>query len=442
MAISHRLGSTLSLIAMAAALGGCAIAGQRSTHGASASVDLSNVGLAIRAQVALDAKDYATAVDFAERAVEYRPSDANYRTVLGNAYFGAGRFGSAETSYKDSLRLSSNQPEVVLKLVLVTIAQGRNSEALAFLQAARGMMDPGNYGLALALAGQPAEAVSVLEQAARLPDAGARVRQNLALAYALSGQWAEARTVASQDLPGNLVDARIHQWMTFASPAHASDQVASLVGVVPAALDPGQPVRLALRSEGDTRMALAAPGAVAPVQAVPVAPASTPQLAFAEPIQPVYSAPAPVEAAAAPLPEPVFVEPPIEKMAPPPLPAPRPAASLRAASFVPKAAPARPATASRQAAHSSSVVQLGAYSSRDRVQVAWNRLSSRFGMVRDYTPMSARFDGSNGTVYRLSIKGFDSQREAVALCRDLRRSGGNCFVRTVAGDAPVRFASR
>jgi Flp pilus assembly protein TadD len=436
MARSHRFGTALSLVAMTAALGGCAMAGHRSTESASSASkgDLANVGLAIRAQAALNSKDYAAAVDFAERAVAFKPENAAYRAVLGNAYFAAGRFGSAETSFKDSLRLQSNQPDVVLKLVLVTIAQGRNSEALSFLQAGRNVIDPGNYGLALALAGQPTDAVAFLEQAARQPQAAKKKRQNLALAYALAGQWDAARTVVAQDVPANLVDARIHQWMTFASPTHASDQVASLVGVVPAAIDPGQPVQLALRQDGDTRLAAAAPIApAAPAEAsstAPAAPAAAPALAFADPIGPAIA------------PEPVFVAPVAEEEGPPPMPPARKVAPMRAASFVPDAAPVRSAAASKLAGNSTAVVQLGAYSSRDRVQVAWNRLSSRFDMVRNYTPVSARFDGSKGTFYRLSVKGFESQSEAIALCRDVRSAGGKCFVRTVAGDHPVRFASR
>jgi cell division septation protein DedD len=57
-------------------------------------------------------------------------------------------------------------------------------------------------------------------------------------------------------------------------------------------------------------------------------------------------------------------------------------------------------------------------------------------------PMSARFSSARGTVYRLSVKGFASVSEANSLCSSLRRSGASCFVRSVAGDAPVRFASR
>ena len=91
---------------------------------------------------------------------------------------------------------------------------------------------------------------------------------------------------------------------------------------------------------------------------------------------------------------------------------------------------------------SNSVVQLGAYSSPERVTAAWNILTKRYPALAKYTPMRARFDGPNGTVWRLSIKGFASQDEAMSKCDSLQSKGGQCFVRRVAGDAPVQMASR
>src|SRR5206468_12292046 len=161
--------------------------------------------------------------------------------------------------------LYSNQPQVVLKLALVEVALGKNGEALSFLEAAKDVLDPADYGLAVALAGHPRDALAVLETAARAPGADSRVRQNLALALALAGDWTTARTVASQDVPGDQLDSRIHQWMQLASPKKSSDQIAALTGVTPAAIDPGQPTQLAL-NKGDTRMAEAVP-TPAPAQA-------------------------------------------------------------------------------------------------------------------------------------------------------------------------------
>ena len=103
----------------------------------------------------------------------------------------------------------------------------------------------------------------------------------------------------------------------------------------------------------------------------------------------------------------------------------------------------RKASATRIAkGKSRAVVQIGAYSSRDRIAAAWTKVAGKHGSLKRYVPVTARFAGAKGTVYRLSVKGFDSDREAVNLCASLKRAGGSCFVRSVSGDAPVQFASR
>ena len=88
------------------------------------------------------------------------------------------------------------------------------------------------------------------------------------------------------------------------------------------------------------------------------------------------------------------------------------------------------------------MVQLGAYSSRERIAIAWDRVSDKYGHLNDYTPVTARFSGAKGTVYRLSVRGFETERQAIELCESLKRAGRDCFVRHVSGDAPVQFASR
>jgi D-alanyl-D-alanine carboxypeptidase len=443
-----RFGSALSAIALASVIAGCATPGSRSASSFGGKDGKGDIGLAMRALIALNSNDYATAVNLAERAVQKSPNDAGFRALLGNTYFGSGRFASAEAAYRDSLALIADQPQVVLKLALVEIAQGRNAEALALLGDARELLEPADYGLAIALAGQPQEAASLLEAAARQPGADARLRQNLALAYALSGDWAAARTVAAQDVSADLLDARIQEWMAFAKPRAASDQVAVLTGVRPVAGDPGQPTRLALRGTS-TRNAQADPAIVRPQQVAAYAPppvadqAHAPQfdqLAAAAAPEP---APAPVVQAAAPAPVPAFVEtaPVIEPANIEPKRAGARPAAL-SASFTAKLKPARPASFARRNGNSSAVVQIGAYGSRQRVSAAWNSASKRYSVLRAYSPMSARFNSPKGVVYRLSVKGFASLGEAKSLCTSVRRAGGSCFVRSVAGDAPVRLASR
>ena len=442
---SLRFGSAVSVLALAGILAGCA--GPSAQSASAVKGAKANLAYGLRAQMALESGDVASAVDLAEKAAATSPKDATIRLLLGNAYFASGRFASAEAAYGDALTLAPNDPGVVLKRALVQIAQGKNGEALAQLDAARGMIEAADYGLAVALAGQPAQAIEVLEPAARAPGADSRIRQNLALAYALSGDWTSARTIAAQDLPADQLEARVQQWMSLAKPARASDQVAALVGVSPAASDPGQPVQLALNSEAARYAAAAAPQQVA--QAAPAV--------VETPAAPAFAAPAaePIAVAQANPPAPVVAT---EQQASfDPLAAVESAASAAkdavvsmASSFVstpqpaaaPRKASARRAATPRVAGNSKAVVQLGAYSSAERVSLAWAQFVKKYPALANYSPVRAKYQSAKGTVWRLSVQGFDSQREALVRCQSLRNQGGNCFVRSNSGDAPVQFASR
>ena len=465
-----RFASAVSTIAVASMIAGCAAPHVKTGFGGKTG---DNVGLATRAVMALNSKDVPSAIDFAERAVQRTPDDAGFRAILGNAYFAAGRFASAEAAYKDSLSLYSNQPQVILKLALVETALDKKDEAVAFLRAGREVLDSSNYGLALALAGRPSEAIPVLEAAAREPGADATVRQNLALAHALAGDWTEARTIAAQDVPGNKLDARIQQWMQLASPKNPSEQVAALVGVTPAAVDHGQPVRLALR-KSDTLLAQAAraPSPADAHAAQPAAPsheiaaadlvqaASTPTPTVIDaPSVPAAPAAAPVVAPAPSAPTLLDKRPVAEAAIPTPVAMISTAAhevsaaasnelkSLVATVTPRKATPAvhhavRRLATRRPIGPGDSVMQIGSYRSAQQVTAGWNHLTQRFPALRGYLPLRARFDSPNGTYWRLSIQGFANQHDAIARCALLRSHGGNCFVRGFAGDSPVEIASR
>lgn len=474
MSTPSRFGAAVSLIAVTAMIAGCSAPQGRVSAASNFGGKLDeNVGLATRALAALNSNNFPVAVDFAERAVAATPSDAGFRALLGNAYFANGRFWSAEAAYKNALPIYSNQPKVALKLALVEVALGKKDEAIAFLEAGRDIFDPADYGLALALAGRSAEAVSVLEVAARQSGSDARPRQNLALAYALAGDWTQARTVAAQDVPANQLDARIQQWMQLANPRQPSDQVATLLGVTPARKDQGQPIRLALH-KSEQRLAAVAP-VNAPIRASErVMAQPQPQPRVAEAPVPLASLPdtipLPQFVESAPVPAPQFIEAavvpaPVVAIAPAPppprateasSPAPLTTALIAAASrvrsafsaFIPRSAPAARPTPHKVARTQSvrgttgAVVQLGAYGSAEGVTAAWSTLTDRYPALRAYLPMRARFVSPKGTFWRLSITGFASQREAQVRCEVLRGRGGNCFVRNFAGDVPVQYASR
>lgn len=441
MSKSNRLGTALTAVSLIAITAGCTTPGSKfgSASMFGGPVNSGELGLATKAQLALASNDIESAISLAERAVERSPQDAGFRALLGNSYLAGGRFASAEAAYRDSLSIYANQPQVVLKLALVQIAQGKNDEAKLLLTASQGLVDPSDAGLALALAGDPQAAIGLLEPVAREVGADARTRQNLALAYAFAGDWIQARTVAAQDVPADQVDARIQEWMVLAKPARSSDQVAALIGIQPVASDPGQPIRLALNKEEAVREA-----AAEPVVQPHVEPANPVELSSSATVElpPVVDAPIAVpptifaEAAA-----PETVKPSDIQLAS--LGEPRPALSPAAARLSDPMPKLRKASATRVAkGKSKTVVQLGAYSSRERVAAAWAKVSSKHGSLKNYVPVTARFTGAHGTVYRLSVKGFDSSKEAAGLCSSLKRNGRDCFVRAASGDAPVQFASR
>jgi Flp pilus assembly protein TadD len=443
MSKPFRFGSAISFVALATAIAGCATPQKATGFGGKAGGE---VGLATRALMALNANDVPTAINFAERAVERTPDDAGFRALLGNAYFAGGRFWSAESAYKDALSIYPNQPAVVLKLALAEIALGKNAEAVAVLQAGQQVLDPADYGLALALAGHSADAVPMLEAAARVQGAEARVRQNLALAYALAGDWTQARIVAAQDVPANELDGRIQQWMQLAKPAKPSDQVAALIGVKPAAVDQGQPVRLALR-KSDSRLAQVAsiaeraPSAepqVVDAVAVP-APAPQPQAAVAPAPPPADPDRTPAVAEASPAPVTMAVMAAAAQTTPTPFVA---TATMKPAPVVKAAKGRRASAAPKRRGSSNAVLQLGAYRTPQNVAAAWEQLTRRHPALRAYLPVRARYVSPKGVFWRLSILGFDNQREAVARCNQLRGRGGSCFVRNFAGDTPVQYAAR
>lgn len=395
-----RMSSAASLIVLGSMIGGCAA---HQTHfGAPSQVSAkpAELGFATRALAALNSNNVPMAIDFAEKAVARTPADATVRTLLGNAYFAGGRFLSAEAAYRDSLTIDSNQPQIILKLALVEIAQGKDNRAVAMLKDARGMLDASDYGLAMALAGRSAEAIAVLDPAARQPGADATTRQNLALAHALAGDWDEARVIAGQDVPANLLDARMLQWMQLAKPKNAADQVAAVVGVTPAAADAGQPVQLAL-NKGDPRPPQKL--ASVPVQAAKAAPAPAKPAFVAAAQLATVPAPAPVVAAAR---APVVARPTIATLAASAVAEAKAVlASVLPHNQVPAPKPARQhvVAAVRAAQHtgkSQAVVQLGAYGSSERVLAAWNGAAHKYGALKAYAPMSARFASPKGTFYR------------------------------------------
>jgi Flp pilus assembly protein TadD len=397
----------------------------------------------------------AKAFNRAERAVALMPNNASYRSLLGRAYVAAGRFTSAETSFADALALEPGNGKYALNLALMKIARGDSSTAMSLLEEHRPLIALADYGLALALAGDIVGAITTLQEAARSPDANAKTRQNLGLAYALGGRWIEARVVASQDLSPDMVDARMGEWALMASPRAAWDQVAGLLRVTPVA-DLGQPAQLALVRPAGQALAQASSqnsttvvSSIAPSPDAVVAP-ETPAAVFETPVanvkavEPVYEAPVAASAVSIALDEPKPYVPPVAA-APLVKAAPSPfkqavvqraaqSAALQKAAFVP--------VIHRGVRSGQFVVQLGAYSKMSQAELAWERAANKVGELRNYDPTSARVKVRGNALLRLAVSGFVTREAASQVCTQVKRSGGNCFVRSISGDAPMQFVSR
>ncbi len=434
-----------SALIMGTTMVGCAASGQ-GAHPANASDTRSEKvasKAADKARQALVAKKFDAAIVSAETAVAASPRNAGYRMILGQAYLGAGRFASAETTFSDVLTLDPDNGKAALNLALVDIALGKKDQALATLTEYRDKLTGADYGLAMALAGDVREGVRVMEIMVRDPSADARVRQNLALAYALDGQWTAARTMAAVDLSPTDADARMLQWATFVRPDGAKEQVASLLGVRPVA-DGGQPTQLALAPTTNQSIQTAA---VEPVRVPePVAAAiAAPEPAQVEAAAPVFETaavsaptPAPVAAVQAPVAKPVA--PLIQAVA---TPAKQqlivPARSKTARK--PVVAKALTMPAPRPVSAGKFVVQLGAFENAAVSRDAWNRMAPRFGLG-GFDPANATAKVGNASFVRLSVGGFTSREEAKTICTRIQASGGKCFVRAMASDAPAQWVQR
>ena len=377
---------------------------------------------AARAEKALAKNKAADAVAAAEAAVAAAPRDAALRMLLGRAYLESGRFRSAAVSFADALTLDGSRGGAALSLALARIGLGEQDAARAVLEEHGSRIPAGDRGLAIALAGDPAAGVALLEAEVRSGGSDAKTRQNLALAYALSGRWPEAKLMASYDLDAATLAQRIMDWSRFTREQQASTQVASLLGVAPGA-DSGLPAQLALAETRPVRLAEAAPPPPPPVKMEAPVTAHPMAIAAAEVAAPAgpsvqFAPPAPV-VQASPVPAPVFV---VTKAAPAP-------ARIQPLLF------GRP-TGGRF------VVQVGAYDSVGVAEHAWTRLTQRVAGLRGFDPSVATVARGGAVFHRLSVSGFSTRSVAVSFCERLRARGGQCFVRETAGDTPLQWARR
>ncbi|WP_404480511.1 tetratricopeptide repeat protein [Novosphingobium sp. BL-52-GroH] len=397
-------GFTLCSAMVAALLAGCA--GQTSVASATGA-QVADASIGGQGDIA----DKALAK--AEARVAKSPANASARSDLAQVYLAAGRFDSAATTFEDAIALGDKSPRNGLSLALAYIGSGRNAQALGVLSQWRDQIPAGDFGLAIALAGQPAQGVAVLTDTLRGGENNAKVRQNLAYAYALDGRWAESRVIAGQDVPPDQLEQRMTEWASRARPEQSQVRVAGLLGT-PMRADPGQPVALALNGvEHAARMAVAeVPGAPAPefagsefagseLAASELPAAELPAIEPAEDYQ-VAQAPAPAVT-------------PVAHAAP-----------IRRASTIERAFE-RPAIAEharpRVASH---IVQLGSFSTREGAQRAWGIFQKRDARLRDHTLRITEAEVNGRRYFRVAAVGFD-RNAAQTMCSTVKQRGGGCL---------------
>lgn len=415
--------------------------------------------------------DQAGALVAAEGAVAADPDNGAYRALLGHAYLSAGRFASAQTAFEDAIALGNVDGRTAVSLALALAANGDGAESVRVLDDHREMITASDYGLALALAGEPERAVLVLGNAARADDATAQTRQNLAFAYAMSGHWLEAKLLAAQDMSIAKLDGRMTEWAALIQAENPQQRVAGLMGVTPNVADAGLPVRLALVDAPGAQAALAKEAVLDMASYNPVS--NAPEVDYVAPID-VPTEFAMAQPIAAPMPAPVMTndfaadqaeaEPyreaaaellainvardttPVETSAldrvaaAAPIDQPLPTTS---ASRFARADPLPAVKASRKAdARSGWAVQLGAFSSNVNAQRAWGAYSKRFASLGGYAATSHYATVSGKGYFRLTANGVGSRTEANTLCGAVKASGGVCFVRNLSGREDVRWASR
>ncbi len=410
-----------------------------------------------KAEVALAKGKASKAVTHAEAAVLASPRDAYTRTLLGNAYLEAGRFASAAQSFDDAIALGDTSPRTAISLALAHVGKGDRAAAIYTLERNEAAIDEADFGLAIALAGQPQRGVHVLSNAIRSGNNTAKTRQNLAYAYAMSGQWREARLMVAEDVPADKVGDRMAEWGAIAHPELYRVRVASLLGVE-IADDQGQPVQLALSNNPSLDMLAAEIPASEPAVVVaqadvePVAPVEEPsapieRIVFDVPAtvpeqeDPQDEAPRAVIIAA--LPE---DEAPVAKTASAALEAaPPPGASVEPA---PKAAKAAPSAAIASLAAGDYNIQLGSYFTLEDAEAGWTKFQAMYPELEGAERVISKARVNGKLYFRVAAVGY-AKDSARSMCSSVKGKGGGCIAYAQSNPLPgalkdgtVRVASR
>lgn len=413
-----------------------------------------------KAEVALQKGKADKAISHAEAAVLATPRDAYARTLLGNAYLEAGRFASASQSFQDAVDLGDTSPRTVVSLSLAQIGMGDRAGAIYTLESHETAIDEADFGLAIALAGQPQRGVHVLSNALRSGNNTAKVRQNLAYSYAMSGQWREARLMVAEDVPADKVGERMAEWGAIARPEQFRTRIASLLKVE-IVNDPGQPVMLALSNNPSVDMLATETVENAPVDM------PEPELAMAEELPAVPRAPiekidlgeatrtefaraneddsVAANIAAAIPEEPTPKATPAARVAQAPAPAPKYTPIPGSAPVQSKASVAAPRLSLAKGDYN---IQLGSYFSMDDALEGWRKFQQMYPELDDAERVISKARVNGKIYYRVAAAGY-AKDSARTMCSSIKGKGGGCIAYSqnnplpgALGGGSVRMAAR
>ncbi|WP_336963374.1 SPOR domain-containing protein [Sphingobium aquiterrae] len=425
-----------SSLIVATTLAGCSGNATQSRIASTANPDRKAGELAASAERALAKQDAVAAVQAAEAVVAMTPREAGYRVLLGRAYLAAGRFASAKTALSDAMTLGAVDAKTIVSLALAKVASGEPAGARDLLAEHMDVIPASDYGLAMAMAGDPLEGVRILSHAIQEPGAGAKARQNLAYAYALAGRWRDARMMAEADLAPVAAAQRVAMWAQTAEAGAEPYRVAALIGAKAGIADPGLPQQLALVDQSLVQIAVAqtqAP-ATAPEIAQETASEAAPD---AEPeAAPRAVAMARAEPAAAAVEAPLIAADPTPAREAAPIGRAQIgrayARAMRLTAHIQTVAYIRPITNSA----SNWVVQVGAYDSAAIAREKWQMMAR--SSFSGFQPVNSTVTVDGRLYHRLALSGFAGRADADQMCAKIRSRGGNCFVRQTGPEAKVQ----
>jgi Flp pilus assembly protein TadD len=196
--------------------------------------------------------DFDTAIPLYGRALEARPNGIEAKVGLGQAYLTVGMSAEAAALFRDVLdrKASDQTARRGLALALISMGQptlaeqqleaalladgrdyrtlnaygvvldmmGRHAEAQAKYRQGIALAPDylplrSNFGLSLAISGQPQDAIAQLAPLASNSAADGRVRQNLALAYAMNGDLESCLQISRKDLDEQSAQRQLSYFM-------------------------------------------------------------------------------------------------------------------------------------------------------------------------------------------------------------------------------------